>query len=212
MASDAYMEVETRSLIGESLDAKFGMDTVDVMNPARQQGAFEISDFSFTCSTEEPEKKDKDKDKDKKKDTSTATKTSVSSNTTTNTKEPKIDSFTIKKAIDSSSAELFMLCCKCEEIEWGVVSFREAGGDKHPWLIIEFSKLLIDSFEWDIDPEASGDSLKSFETIKFKFGTLVIKYQSQAQSGVHAAPQIKGWDFNNKRAWNGTPNLKSESW
>jgi type VI protein secretion system component Hcp len=204
MASDCYMEIETRTIIGETYDGKFGMDTAE----ARRQGAFEIAHFSFTVDSNKNQETDKPG-----APPTTPTKAPPTAKThqaTSKLKETTISGITVKKPVDSASADLFMLCCKHEPIEWGVITMREAGEPK-PWLIIEFSEMYIDSFNWDIDPDASGDAPKSFENLSFTFATMVIKYFPQIETGEHVRPKIKGWNLKDKKPWDG-PNLNSENW
>src|SRR5438105_14771315 len=80
IASDAYMELETQDVIGETRDQRFGMDS----QKARSEGAFEISDISVNV---------------------TGAHSAADSHTT-------IPNRNIKKAIDSDSCNLFLLCCK----------------------------------------------------------------------------------------------------
>lgn len=213
MASDAYMEIETRSVIGETADLMFGMDK------GRRQGAFEITSISFSA--------DSNREDEWNKDTSTTPTTPTPTtpgarpgaggagkdSATSKLKETTIRGVQVKKPIDNATTSLFLACCSHTPIEWGVISLREAGDlSRKPWLIIEFSELYIDKISWDIDPDASGDAPKTFETLDFSFATIVLKYTPQDQLGAHPRMSIKGWDLKTKKPWNGSPDLESENW
>src|SRR5437764_7526710 len=117
MASDAYMELETRDLIGESFDQGFGMDK------GRQQGAFEIASFSFSASVEHNPTPQAPVGGGNKSTVVVVT----GSDKQKKNEYGNVPSFTITKPIDSSSPDLFVLCCKQDEIKWAVITLREAG-------------------------------------------------------------------------------------
>lgn len=219
MASDAFMELETRDLIGETRDAKFGMDDDD----SRAQGAFEISSFSISATTQGDDldmmkalaKMGGDPKKFKHHSKSGKSKQ----------RELTFDTFTIKKAIDSASPTLLRLCCQqakhtdpADPIEWAFISLREAGElpksgtQRKPWLVIEFYDLYIDEFSWEMNPNASGDEIKDQETIKFTFGKIRIKYFAQDETGAHSVP-MKQVEWNQeKKSTSDIPDEASETW
>src|SRR5438105_15944695 len=104
MPSDAYMELETRDLIGETFDQKFGMD--DPL--ARREGAFEIFSFDFAVLSNRPDKDDDPKSAAKPGDGKPSSETNPPP--TTGKDHPTVREFTIKKSIDKASSRLFLLC------------------------------------------------------------------------------------------------------
>ena len=210
MASDAYMEISTGSVWGETHDVMFGEEK------GRRMGAFEIASVSFSA---DANRKDESETAPGRQGApgaaggGTPQGSPRSGTTNPQLKESRVNNVTIRKPIDKASADLFIACCDQTEIEWGVISLREAGESNKPWLIIEFSKMFIDTFSWDIDPDASGDQPKTFETITFAFATIVIKYNPQDQLGIHSTPlPPKGWNNDKHEVWDGTPNQESETW
>jgi type VI protein secretion system component Hcp len=196
------MEVETREVIGETFDAKFGMNA-----QGRREGAFEIASLSISASS--------NKGEDDDQDSSTPGQTpgkAVSGAAAAAQSQTTIKSFTVRKGIDRASSDLFLLCCQQKKIQWAVITFREAGDpDKKPWLVLEFTDLYLDEFSWEMNPAASGDEVKEQETVKFSFGTILVKYTPQAQSGEHQFMTVKGWN-RHKHATDPVPDLRSETW
>ena len=203
MASDAYMELETRDLIGETRDETFGMESAK----ARSQGAFEIASFGFSATSNRQDPTDLAA---KAANGKGATKTSGAP-AAAGPAQTTITSVTIKKSVDASSAGLFQLCCKQELINWAVITLREQGNDRKPWLILEFTKVYLDSFQWEVTPGGGGEEAKEFETLVFSFGTILIKYNAQRTSGVHEPINIKGWNRELHQP-NPIEDLGSEKW
>jgi|SRR5262245_33684898 len=208
MASDAFMEVYTRDVIGETFDLTMGMEG------KRREGAFEISSFSI--------KADSNRKKDDEKAAQQPGQTGPTARPTPTGRQPvsptpaqkhaMIDGYTIRKSVDSASPNLFLLCLKQEMIPWTIISFREAGDESGiAWLILEFTECYIDDFDWSIDPNASGESVLGQETLSISFKTVKMKYTPQTQAGSHGEMQIKEWNFNTHNS-EGVPDLKSESW
>jgi type VI protein secretion system component Hcp len=187
MASDAFMELSDPETWGESVDAQF---------EKRGWGAFEISQFSF--GTMDKSDDDDDDDDDNKKGHHGArhhhSKHSHGSHSSKN-KEHTIKEFTIHKPIDKGSLDIFLCCLEKKRINWAKVFMREVGeASQHPWLMIEFQGVFVESFEWSLSPGVAGEEAKDQETIKFTFETILIKYSRQIASGEHAAVKIKGWN------------------
>ncbi len=209
MASDAYMELETRTLLGESDDALFGMGP-----KSRGQAAFEIANFSFSATSNRP-------------DDSTPTTPQAaplggnrqpagrghSNPAGTTQAQAEAKTFTISKAVDYSSPDLFQLCVTQDKIKWAVVSFREAGDpSRKPWLVLEFFDVYIDNFSWNLNPEVSGEEIKTQESLTFTFGSVIMKYMSQDVSGNHPKPpNMKGWNQKEHKI-DVTQDLGSEKW
>ena len=187
MPSDAFMEVSSLKIEGESGDVQFGKDT--------NYGMFEIASFEFNVG-----------------DTSSATANSAPASGSTNAKavpnkttpsasaggdqETGKGSFTIKKSIDYASPSLFRRCCHKIAISWAVITFREAGDyTREPWLMLEFRELLMKTFNWNIEQTATAEDSMQMETITFEFEGMLIYYQQQKRDGSHAPMQTGSWDF-----------------
>jgi len=217
MASDAYMELETRDLIGESSDERFGMDS-----KGRQEGAFEISSFSFKAAAQGGDKDDGSKSTTQGRGANQSLNRRTSSvGGSSKQREITIDNFTIKKEIDSASPVLFRLCCKQTVIDWAIISLCEAGEivnpdistKRKPWLVLEFQQLTVEEFNWDLNPAASGDEVKEQETITFKFAKIRFKYFGQGKTGQHDVPmKTIAWNQQDKDNRDDVPDLGSENW
>jgi len=211
------MELETRDVIGETSDDRFGMDDPQI---ARKQGAFEISSLTLSTATGGDDTGDLLRKAIGQKDGNQGSnRRSTSTPGSSKQKEISLDTFTIKKAIDSASPILFRLCCQQKPIDWAVISLREAGEEdnpdtgvkRKPWMILEFHDLHVDKFGWELSPAASGDDIKEQESVDFSFTKVLFKYFGQEKEGTHSAPLIIGWDQASKES-DVPDDLKSERW
>lgn len=184
-SSDAYMELSDPAVWGETYDEQFGMGP-----KGRKLGAFEISSFKFNIHCKE-DADDAGGGPKPKQPTTTVT----SHKTTSAISEPTIKTFTITKYIDKASPDLFLACLKKNLIKWAIISVRETGEvERKPYLILEFRKLHVTSFDWNLTPGESGESIASMETLEFEFQTMLIKYSRQAGTGIHVPVSMKGWN------------------
>ncbi len=141
-------------------------------------GAFEISSFSFSHTPDDSESK------------------------STPGKGSSMASFTVAKGLDYASPNLIRLCCDRKPIDWGIVYFREMGDPgRIPYLVLEFRKLHIKDFKWELDPAAGGEEASKSESVTFDFETLLIKYAKQLPTGEHDAAHLGMWNF---KAHNGS--------
>jgi type VI protein secretion system component Hcp len=106
---------------------------------------------------------------------------------------PVVSEFTVAKALDKSSPDLFYAACMQLPMDWAIVTMREQG-DKKPYLVIEFQKVMIESFDWQLPGE--GEAALSVETVKFSFETIFVKYAQQLASGGHEVPIMRGFNAN----------------
>src|SRR5262249_41957293 len=98
--------------------------------------------------------------------------------------EGKTGRITITKPIDKCSPRLFQASVTKYENKWAVISIRESGRDRKPWLVIELQKVTVGGFRWDVNPgDAEGAS--HFESVDFDFHKILIKYTGQDQTGIH---------------------------
>jgi len=206
MASDAYMEISDPDVWGETFDDRFGMtDSI-----ARRLGAYEISSFSMSATSNKP-------DPDDQAPTpavppQTGGRQQPSTPTTAKNTQTTIREFTVKKAIDAASPNLFQCACAQNKMTWAVITLREAGDpSRQPWLIVEFTDLFVQSFNWELEPAASGDEVKGQETVTFRFSTIKFKYSPQTKTGEHGAMKISAWNRLNHTP-DGVPDLASEGW
>jgi type VI protein secretion system component Hcp len=206
MASDAFMELSPPGeLIGESGDICSGKDTPYQM--------FEISSFEFETGGKSGTKNEiKVPGPDGKNQKIKLPGKTGGAPTGT---DPKTDApkFTITKSIDSSSADLFRYCCENsfgkdenseKKIEFAIVTIRKAGGDRDMkdaddreriWLRLEFRKLKVVEFKWDLDPDASGEAAMKRETVSFEFDWMEIRYWPQQPDGTLGLLKSKSWNF-----------------
>jgi type VI secretion system Hcp family effector len=182
--SDAYMELSDPSVWGETLDEQFGMEGPH----ARKLGAFEISSFKFGVSGTPPDKGGKPGAAPQAAAATGGAKASAAN------EEPTIGTFTVTKFIDKGSPDLFLACMKKDQIKWGIISVRETGEvSRKPYLVMEFTKLTVDSFTWDMNPGDS-EGAATMETVEFSFQTILIKYSKQEKGGAHQVVKMKGWN------------------
>jgi type VI secretion system Hcp family effector len=176
------MEISDPEVWGETLDEQFGMGP-----KGRQLGAFEITKFDFGASTNtEP---DKDTDSKPKDGQQKAGKTTAAH------KESTKGNFTITKAIDKGSPDLFLACVKKKKLDWAIICLRETGEvNRKPFLVLEFTNLRVTSFKWDLTP-GDAESAASMETVDFDFETILIKYSQQMKTGDHIPVKLKGWNY-----------------
>jgi type VI protein secretion system component Hcp len=188
MPSDAFMEVSSLSITGESRDKAWGKDS--------PYGMFEITNFAIDVGEATAGKKKKDKNKPKKKGSDDDDDDSDDVDDDSGRK------FTIQKSIDYASPDLFRRCCENHHdktegiIAWAMIFFREAGDiSKNPYLTIEFRKLQVISFAWDLDPAEGGEAAGKVEKIGFKFETILINYTPQMSTGAHDVTVHGMWNF-----------------
>ena len=183
MPAGAYMELSHPDVWGELHDEQA---------TERKLGAFEIASFTLNAN---PRNKDREIDAAFRPPTpapqpgggprqpgAATTQASAGAQST----EPVVSEFTITKALDKSSPELFTACCMKTPMNWAMIRMREQGDDQ-PYLEIEFQKVMIESFDWSL-PGGDGEAALSVETIKFSFETILFRYAAQMASGGHEIP------------------------
>ncbi len=90
----------------------------------------------------------------------------------------------------------FGACVEKKPINWGVIVVREPGdASKTPFLTLEFRKLRVKSFSWDLDAAEGGEGAMKIESISFEFDTILIQYSQQKTDGSHAPPKTNRWNF-----------------
>jgi len=209
MASDAYMEISDPNVWGEAYDARYGMAD-------RALGAFEI--FSFEWSANTTRKKESEalqpahSNQPQKVQLANGQFAYVQGSPTSQTavsdkkKSVVVNTFTIKKFIDKSSADLLLALCKsglddAKPMEWAVVSFRESGGEipelgqkREPYMVLEFRKVWVNSLSWSVTPGADASGASQEEQVTFEFESFLVKYARQEDIGTHEVVKIRGFN------------------
>src|SRR5262249_32692320 len=105
MPSNAFMEVSTYDISGESGDVSYGQDTDYAM--------FEIASLEFeTGATSSDDKNKGKKDAGNKKQQQQQHPTPNSSSSTANDQDTRKGKITVTKSIDYASPDLFRYCCE----------------------------------------------------------------------------------------------------
>jgi type VI secretion system secreted protein Hcp len=148
-------------------------ETKDEVYSKKKEKAFEISAWSFAI--ENP--------------------TTIGSATSgAGSGKAKFNEFSITKFTDSASPAFFRNCVAGAHYKKVTLEMRKAGGDPTkagtPFLTYTFYTVFTTGVEYDI-----GDEAGCKETIKFQYGSLVVKYQKQGADGKpEGSPIIRGWN------------------
>jgi type VI protein secretion system component Hcp len=204
MPSDAFMEVSDPNVWGETFDQTF--EGHQDAPSGRHAGAFEISSFNFEGSSvvdhDEPVSSTQ-----KSKPTAGALASgggaAVQAQTT-------LKQFTVNKWIDAASPDLFLAHVNQTKLSWAVITLREQGEHRRPWLILEFRNLYVDEFTWNVEPGVSVEEAKAQEVVKFSFGAILFKYAPQKPTGGHEPMSVKHW--NREHPDQDVPELSSQDW
>jgi type VI protein secretion system component Hcp len=195
MPSDAFMELSDEELWGESEDGQFKKAGL---------GAFEITQMSFTVGPEDTVPGGTPTGaKDKKADphvtrlhnelqklrkelgrTRLAQATLANHTHAAGQDEAKTGKITITKPIDKCSPRLFRDCVTKYENKWAVISVREAGADRTPWLVVELQRVTVVGFRWELTP-GDAEGATHVENVDFVFHKILIKYVGQDAKGMH---------------------------
>jgi type VI secretion system secreted protein Hcp len=168
MAVDSFIWFEQQAgmlpVKGETKD--------DVYSKKAPNPAFEISSWSFAI--ENP--------------------TTIGSGTSgAGSGKAKFNEFSIKKTTDSASPAFFRNCVAGAHYKKVTLEMRKAGGDPQsagkPFLTYTFYTVFTTGIDYDI-----GDEAGPTEQVKFQYGTLVVKYQSQKPDGTPGDIKINGWN------------------
>jgi len=182
MPSDAYMEVSTWDIVGESGDREYGQSTDYQM--------FMVFNIEFGHTAEDKSKAlslPKGGPNSKGVDTR-ALMAALAQQGNSSAVDDKTDkgTITVSKSIDYASADLFVYCANKKPMDWAIIYLRESGEEStHPWLRLEFTKVYVKDFKWSLDPGASGEEAMKAETLTFEFEKIMIKYYPQESTGKH---------------------------
>jgi type VI protein secretion system component Hcp len=192
MPSDAFMEVSTIDIVGESGDESYGEHT--------PYGMFEIASMNFSHGESAP---DEDAAKPKTGGVNPPQGGGPAALGTKDKKKTNVGEVTIEKAIDKSSTWLFLHSVNKElMMDWAIIYTREAGDpNATPWLRLEFRKVRVTHFEWSLDPGGGGEESMKTEKVTFSFQTMLINYYPQMSTGAHDPKLMTAsWNFNEPKA------------
>jgi type VI secretion system secreted protein Hcp len=97
-----------------------------------------------------------------------------------------------------ASPNLFLACAEGRHIKTAKLTCRKAGKDQQEYLVIDFSDLLISSFQ--TGGSASGNVLP-LDQVSFNFTKIEMKYRPQKADGTLDAVIPAGWNVKeNKKA------------
>jgi len=106
-----------------------------------------------------------------------------------------ISDFSIMKATDNCSPDLFTACCNGGHYDNATVVLRKAGGQGTAtgtvYLRYDFFEVFVDNIQWS---GSSGGSDTPMESVSFSFGAVQITYNPQASTGApNPQANIKAW-------------------
>jgi type VI secretion system secreted protein Hcp len=100
-------------------------------------------------------------------------------------------SFSVMKAVDKASPDLFLSCATGKHVKDMLVTIRKAGGTALEYLTYKMSDVMVSSYQ--VSGSAQGD-LPS-ESVSFDYGKIEIKYTPQDAKGAGVSPVGSGYDF-----------------
>ncbi|CAG0985187.1 Protein hcp1 [Anaerolineae bacterium] len=97
--------------------------------------------------------------------------------------------FTMKT--NSASPKLLLACAGGDHIKKATLTCRKAGKDQQEFLVLDFTDLLISSYQVS---GHSGSDVLPMESISFNFTQLEFKYKEQKADGSLAGEVKVGWN------------------
>lgn len=101
--------------------------------------------------------------------------------------------FSFQMQFNKASPKLFVMCATGEHIPSAKLICRKAGGGQQTFMSIDFSNVLVSSFETGSDP--TGEQISPLNTIAFNFEKIVVNYQEQNTDGSLGATTTAGYDL-----------------
>src|SRR5262249_9366358 len=191
MPSDAYMEVSTWDIVGESGDREYGQTTDYQM--------FQVFNIEFGHTAEDKSKATslpKSGPNSKGVDTRALLAQLAQSHASAVDDKTDKGTITVSKSIDYASPDLFVYCANKKPMDWAIIYLRESGEEStHPWLRLEFTKVYVKDFKWSLDPGASGEEAMKAETLTLEFEKMLIKYYPQTKTGEHKAMKMGYFNY-----------------
>ncbi len=115
--------------------------------------------------------------------------TTVSGSTGSGAGKAKFLEFSVKKAVDLSSAPLFNACAAGAHFPEVYLAVRKAGGDPMIYLQYVFRQVFVIGVNWS---GGSGEEAPS-EEIKFKYGAMAFQYVQQKPNGQQGSLMQSMW-------------------
>ena len=94
--------------------------------------------------------------------------------------------------VSKASPKLFLVCATGEHIPKAVLTARKAGKDQQDYLKVEFTDLLVSSFQTNGDAHAN---MLPVDSISFNFKKITIDYKLQKADGSLAAASKASYDL-----------------
>jgi type VI secretion system secreted protein Hcp len=99
--------------------------------------------------------------------------------------------------VNKASPKLLLLCASGQHIKKAVLTCRKAGKDQQEFLKIEFSDLLVSSYQTG----GSGHSdIVPTDQISLNFAKIEYTYKMQNPDGTLGGPVQAGWDLKQNKA------------
>ena len=92
---------------------------------------------------------------------------------------------------NKASPKLMLACANGQHIKTAKLTCRKAGGEQQEYMTIEFSDLLISSYQTG---GSTGDVLP-MDAISFNFGKIQFEYKPQKSDGTLDSPVKTGYDL-----------------
>lgn len=118
---------------------------------------------------------------------------SWSSNTGGGAGKVQMGDFNFKMLFNKASPKLFVMCATGEHIPSAQLICRKAGGGQQTFLTVDFSNVLISSFETNSATEE--DQISPMNNVSFNFAKIEVHYQEQGADGSAGATTSAGYDL-----------------
>ena len=90
-----------------------------------------------------------------------------------------VQDISITHYVDSASPNLMKACCKGDHIKTATLTFREAGGEKLEYLVIDLEQVMVTS----VSIGGSGGEDRFTENFTLNFAQVGLDYQPQKEDG-----------------------------
>lgn len=110
-----------------------------------------------------------------------------------------LDGFSITKATDAASAELFQHMCQGEHFPTATVTLYKSGGSGGAlaYLVYKFEEVYVTSMSWS--GSEGGDPIPH-EAVTFAYGKIEITYSEQNPDGTKGGDHTGSWDIRTRKA------------
>lgn len=97
--------------------------------------------------------------------------------------------FQFTMATNRASPELMLACATGNHFKMAALTCRKAGGKQQEYLKVNFTDVLISTFQTD------GSGELPLDNISFNFATIKFEYAAQKADGALDTPIIRGYDL-----------------